>query len=84
MTALHHGNVLQFHSWYVLAAARMYMSADPVCAHVPAAFCMCSQIAIHELRLLGLGSSDELCMHAGAKQEITSGWCWSTAWGAIS
>ena len=50
MTALHHGNVLQFHSWYVLAAARMYLSADPVCAHVPAALSMCSQIGIHELR----------------------------------
>ena len=54
MTALHHGNVLQFHSWYALAAAAKHLSADPVCAHVPAALSMCSQIAIHELQSLEL------------------------------
>ena len=80
MTALHHGNVLQFHSWYVLTAAKILVCADLVCASY-----LSSQVATHdEVHSLGLGASSELRMRAGARPEITSGWFWSIVWAAIS
>ena len=73
MTALHHGNVLQFHSWYVLyAAEKMYRALIPTYAYLLGAQCMYGQVIIGKMH-----------MRPGVKPEITSGWYWSTALGAI-
>lgn len=93
MTALHHDNVLRFHSWYVALLINVLKQSQLAPEHCTQTLFIKLLILLEALRLCmfalrnvpgAKGRARRLSTYTGVRPGTICGWCWSTVWEAIS